>query len=85
MQLTFAQCVFIVLRYNTIQNTTAVENAFLARFPDRNHEIIVPLPMILRLLKSQGQNVFSTEKQANIREYSLSFTVEKTFGPWGLR
>ena len=64
---------------------TAVKHAFRARFPDGNPEIIVPLPMILRLLKSQERNVFSTVKQANIRGYSLFFTVEKTFGPWGLR
>ena len=62
MQLTTEQRVFIVLHYTQHENTTAVKNAFRARFPNRN-------PEILSLLKSQGRNVFSTAKQANTHDY----------------
>ena len=43
VQLTAQQRVFVVLHYTQNQNTSAVKNAFRARFPDQNPEIIVPI------------------------------------------
>jgi len=66
MQLTTEQrvLIYIVFDYSQNQNTTAVKNAFRARFPDRNPKMCRQ-SKILSLLRSLRRNVFYTVKQAN--------------------
>ena len=51
--------VFIVLHYTQIQNTTAVQNAFRARFPDRDPPHKTTILKNIRKYSSQGTSLKS--------------------------
>ena len=57
VQLTTEQRVFIVLHYTQTQNTTAVQNAFRARFPDRDPPHKTTILRNVRKYSSQGTSL----------------------------
>ena len=57
VQLTTEQRVFIVLHYNQTQNTIAVQNAFRARFPDRDPPHKTTILRNVRKFSSQGTSL----------------------------
>ena len=57
VQLTIEQRVFIVLHYTQTQNTTAEQNTFRARFPDRDPPHKTTILWKVRKYSSQGASL----------------------------
>ena len=57
VQLTTEQRLFIVLHYTQTQNTTTVQNAFRARFPDRDPPHKTTILRNVRKYSSQGTSL----------------------------